>query len=64
MRDGENGLMVNIGDPFEFADAFRRIQEDSALSTRLVAAGFQTLEQMFSVDAVVQAYMDLFVSRS
>ena len=62
MRHDENGLMVNIGSPSEFADAFRRIQEERDLSSKLVAAGFQTLSQKFSADAVVQAYMDLFES--
>lgn len=63
MRDGDNGLMVDIGDHQGFAREIGRIQDDGEMSKKLVASGLRTLEQQFSADAVVRAYMALFASR-
>ena len=63
MRDGEDGLMVDVGDAAGMADAVAHLQRDGELRDRLVKGGSETLEKKFSESAVVQAYIDLFGSR-
>jgi glycosyltransferase involved in cell wall biosynthesis len=62
MRDGENGLLVDIGDHNGFARAFARLRDDPALSRQLVAEAARTLDQRFSRDAIVAAYMRVLAS--
>lgn len=57
MRDGENGLMVDIDDDAAMAAAIARIHSDKALAERLVAGGRKTLEEQFSQDAITDRYM-------
>jgi glycosyltransferase involved in cell wall biosynthesis len=64
MRDGEDGLMVDIGDASGMAAAVTKLQGDSKLRECLVEGGLETLEKKFSEGAVVQAYIDLFGSRN
>ena len=62
MRDGENGLLADIGDHDGFADAFTRIFSNLELAKLLVAGGERTLNERFSEDAVARAYIELFQS--
>jgi glycosyltransferase involved in cell wall biosynthesis len=64
MRDGENGLMVGIGDHQGFGAAIDRLRSDAGLVRRIVAGGRRTLDDMFSEDAVVKAYIDLISAGS
>jgi glycosyltransferase involved in cell wall biosynthesis len=62
MRDGENGLMVSIGDHKGFGEAIDRLRSDPQLVRHIVEGGRRTLDEMFSEDAVVKAYMDLIAA--
>lgn len=64
MRDGENGLLIDIGDHEGFAGGFARIEKEDGLAGKIVDGGLQTLQTTFSREAVVQAYLDLFASRA
>lgn len=64
MRDGDNGLMVDIGDHKGFAERVGELGNDADLAQRVVDGGLRTLEQMFSEDAVVNAYISLIASTS
>jgi glycosyltransferase involved in cell wall biosynthesis len=57
MREGENGLLVGIGDHAGFAHAIARVRADAALGSRLAAGGAATLAERFSREAIVGAYM-------
>ncbi len=63
MRDGENGLLVDIGDHEAFGSAFGRLREEPQLASRLVEGGRATLDAMFSENAIVEAYMRLVENR-
>ena len=64
MEDGQDGLLVEIGDHHGFADAISRIQGDAELAKALVAGSTRTLENRFSRDAIVDAYVALLGSRN
>jgi glycosyltransferase involved in cell wall biosynthesis len=63
MRDGENGLLVDIGDSAALADRFERILRQPALAKTLVSGGEKTLMSLFSEESVANAYLRLFASR-
>ncbi|MBP1882012.1 glycosyltransferase [Sinorhizobium mexicanum] len=63
MRDGENGLMVDVGDADGFARAVERIANDDALRADLAERGHQTLMSQFSKEAITDAYLKLFASK-
>ncbi len=63
MRDGENGLMVDIGDADGFARAIELIANDRALGAALAERGHETLVSQFSKEAITDAYLRLFASK-
>jgi glycosyltransferase involved in cell wall biosynthesis len=60
MRDGENGLLADIGDADGFASALMKIRNSPALAAKLVAGGSKTLNEQFSINGVTEAYLRLF----
>ncbi|WP_455270834.1 glycosyltransferase [Rhizobium herbae] len=60
MRDGENGLLADIGDTDGFSRAIERLINDRALVDRVILGGQQTLMGQFSEEAVANAYIELF----
>lgn len=60
MRDGENGLLTDIGDDAGFAAAISSLLNDKALSQRVASGGHETLMQQFSEEAIASAYIELF----
>ncbi|KIQ02732.1 lipopolysaccharide biosynthesis protein [Agrobacterium tumefaciens] len=60
MRDGENGLLTDIGDEAGFAAAISSLLNDQALSQRVAAGGHETLMRQFSEEAIASAYIELF----
>jgi glycosyltransferase involved in cell wall biosynthesis len=60
MRDGENGLLVDIDDVPGFARAMQQVLTDPALAQDLITGGYGTLMEQFSEEAVSRAYIDLF----
>ncbi|MBD9487815.1 glycosyltransferase [Ensifer sp. ENS11] len=63
MRDGENGLMVDIGDAEGFGHAIERIANDRQIGSRLAERGYETLMNQFSKQAITNAYLKLFASK-
>ena len=64
MRDGIDGLMVDIDDSSAMAAALVRLRDDRGLAASFVKNARDRLEEMFSETAVVAAYRELFTSRS
>lgn len=60
MRDGENGLLVDIGDTDGFSRAIERLINDRQLADRVASGGHETLMGQFSEEAVANAYIELF----
>ncbi|NTJ42912.1 glycosyltransferase [Agrobacterium larrymoorei] len=60
MKDGENGLLADIGEPDGFAAAITKIRDDVELGENLAAGGNKSLMSQFSEDAVVGQYLELF----
>jgi glycosyltransferase involved in cell wall biosynthesis len=60
MRDGENGLLVDIGVAEGFAASIARLKEDKDFAGKLAAGGYETLMGQFSEEAVTSAYLELF----
>lgn len=60
MRDGENGLLVDIDDVAGYSDAINRLIAEPAMASTVAEGGYQTLLSQFSEEAVASAYIDLF----
>jgi glycosyltransferase involved in cell wall biosynthesis len=60
MRDGENGLLVDIGDTDGFSRAIERLINDRHLADHVALGGYETLMGQFSEEAVANAYLQLF----
>ena len=58
--DGETGLLVPVGQPFELARAVNKLLGDPALRQRLGAAGRERVRTKFSVAQAVAAYAALY----
>lgn len=63
VRDGENGLLVDIDDVVGFAAAFRKIVADPRLANRLIQGGVTTLENQFSEQAIVDQYLEVLAEQ-
>ncbi len=68
VEHGETGLLVPPGDPQGLATAIARLIEDSALASRLGAAGRQVAHERFGMDRMVHAteqlYLDLLAQKA
>ncbi len=64
MRDGENGLLVDIDDHAGFASAISAILADERLARSLAEGGYRTLMAQFSEEAIARSYIDLIGSRT
>jgi glycosyltransferase involved in cell wall biosynthesis len=60
MRDGVNGLLTQIDDLDAFVAALQKVRADKALAARLADGARQTLATKFSIDGIVNQYLDLF----
>jgi glycosyltransferase involved in cell wall biosynthesis len=60
MCDGEDGLLTEIDDLEAFAAALQRIRTDKVLAAKLVDGARHTLSTQFSIDGIVNQYLDLF----
>jgi glycosyltransferase involved in cell wall biosynthesis len=58
--DGKTGLLVPARAPQAFADAVVALAADAALRSRLGEAGRQRTENLFSLDACVKRYLNLY----
>jgi glycosyltransferase involved in cell wall biosynthesis len=64
IRDEENGLLVEPGKIEALADALKRLNEDTALRTRLGAAGRRTIETSYSFEIRMRKIRALYDSLS
>jgi glycosyltransferase involved in cell wall biosynthesis len=60
IKQGENGLLFDIGDATGLADALSTLQAEPDYGRKLVAGGQTTLAATFSEDAVCSDYLELF----
>lgn len=60
MRDGIDCLLVPIDDADAMRAALLRLAGEPTLGAQLIAGGRETLAARFSVEAVTDAYLDLF----
>jgi glycosyltransferase involved in cell wall biosynthesis len=60
MRDGEDGLLCDIGDVAGLAAALQRLSSDPGLREKLALGGANTLQTRFSQSAITEAYLALF----
>ncbi|WP_117193770.1 glycosyltransferase [Rhizobium terrae] len=60
MRDGENGLLVDIDDTAGFSRAISQLIGDRTLAATVAEGGYATLMRQFSEEAVAGAYIELF----
>lgn len=58
--DGENGRLVPMEDHAALAGALNSVIVDRSLRDHVVAGGTRTLNENFTEDAVVRAYLDFF----
>ncbi len=60
MRDGENGLLVEIDDIEGYAKAFERLRDNPQLCKKIIKGGNYSLETQFSKEAITDQYLNLF----
>ncbi|MFX8953713.1 glycosyltransferase, partial [Acinetobacter baumannii] len=60
LADGENGRLVAMEDHAALAIALNSVIHDAGLRDHVVAGGTRTLNEHFTEDAVVAAYLDFF----
>jgi glycosyltransferase involved in cell wall biosynthesis len=60
MRDGANGLLTDIDDLDAFVAALTRVRDEKVLAAKLAAGARETLAAQFSIDGIVDQYLDLF----
>ncbi|OWV93284.1 glycosyltransferase [Rhizobium sp. R72] len=60
MRDGDNGLLVDIGNTDGFSQAIERLIDNPVLAAKVAAGGRETLMKQFSEEAIANAYLELF----
>lgn len=59
LQDGENALVVSVGDVPAMAEALRTLLSDTALRARLSAAGRRTAEA-YTLERMVDAHVDCY----
>ena len=64
MRDGENGLLVDIDDVEAMADAFRRLQSEQGLAQKVIRGGTSSIENEFSKKVITDQYINLFSGKT
>lgn len=60
MRDGIDGIMAEIDDEAAVADGLARIRDDREMAAAFVANARERLNEYFTEDAVVDAYIRVF----
>ena len=60
IQNGENGLLFEVDDVEQCASQINRLLRDSELQSRLIAKGYATFSEKFSMDVIVKEYKDLF----
>ncbi len=60
INNGNSGLLVDIENSRQIADAIRKVLTDNLLSDSLVESGFQSLNDNFSKDKIVSQYQELY----
>ncbi|TWT86601.1 Alpha-D-kanosaminyltransferase [Pseudobythopirellula maris] len=56
IREGQNGLLFETGEPEDCARAIRQVLDDRGLATHLAAGGQASLQGGFSEEAVIATY--------
>ncbi|MCP4071748.1 MAG: glycosyltransferase [Hyphomicrobiales bacterium] len=64
MRDGKNGLLVEIDDIDGFANAFNRLRSNPDLCSTVIAGGNHSLDGEFSKKAITDQYINLFSGKT
>ena len=60
VRDGETGLLVEVGSPSAIADAILGLQRDEPRARAFADAGARLASKSFSITAMLRAYEGLF----
>ena len=60
VHHGENGLLVPVRDAAALADAIRTLLDDPGLRARMGNAGRELVRNEFTIDAVVEATLDVY----
>lgn len=60
IRDGENGLLVNPGDPAGMSAAILRLLGDPVLARRISTSALETIKSSYSLDCVAPRYIEIY----
>ena len=60
VHDGENGLLVDIGNVEQLANTLRRMASECDLRHKLGQAARSTIQRDYSIDSVASIYVDLY----
>ena len=64
MRDGENGLLVDIDDVDAMSRAFGRLRSEKGLSEQIIKGGTSSIENEFSKKTITDQYINLFSGKT
>ena len=60
LTDGTTGLLVDVGEPGQIADAVERVATDTGLRERLVGAARADVVSRFSLESMLAAYQQIY----
>jgi glycosyltransferase involved in cell wall biosynthesis len=60
VTDGQNGLMVPVGNVEALAAAMQRLIADKNLAQKIAQNGFETYQKHYSQQAVTKSYLELY----
>ena len=60
INSGDNGLLVEIDEPDEMAEAIKKVLDDKKLAAKLAAAGRKYADDNFSAEIVLNQYYDFY----
>jgi glycosyltransferase involved in cell wall biosynthesis/LmbE family N-acetylglucosaminyl deacetylase len=61
IQQGENGMLVPIGDTLQLSQCILRLCQDSPMRQKLIKKGMETVK-LYSVTKMVQSYQDIITS--
>ena len=60
VKDGENGILVEPGDPKGMAEGIVRLFKDQEFARKIARNAFQTIKNSYSIDSIVPRYIELY----
>jgi len=64
LKNGDNCLLCNMGDPRSLADAILQLKEDDGLRERVAERGYKLFTEHFSTNKIGENYREILLAMS